>query len=64
MIQLATDPAASRHHDRLSQEVEGKAHAFSAQRGRSGHAWPFLSRTPERPTVPEGEKPIYGNNGS
>ncbi len=64
MIQLATDPAASRNHVRLSKEAEGKAQAYSTQRGRSGHAWPFLSRPAERPDLPQGEKPTDGNNGS
>ena len=34
------------------------------QRGRSGHAWPFLSRQPIRPARQEGEKPTPSDSGS
>ncbi len=65
MIQLASDPNASRPGFRPSnEEAEGKARAFQAQRGRSGHAWPFLSRPSERPARPESHKPASGDNGS
>ena len=43
MIQLANDPNASRTSNRPEQS-EAKGSNPGAQRGRSGHAWPFLSR--------------------
>ena len=62
MIQLATDPTASRPTYRPEHESEGKAHAFEAQRPRSGHAWPFLSRQAERPARQESQKPTSSDN--
>jgi hypothetical protein len=64
MIQLATDPTASRLSYRPPSEEQGKAQAFEAQRGRSGHAWPFLSRQPIRPARPDSQKPTSSDNGS
>jgi len=65
MIQLATDPTASRMSYRPEQdEEEPKGHAFQAQRGRSGHAWPFLSRQAERPVRQDGQRPASGDHGS
>ena len=64
MIQLATDPTAGKMSYRSSQEGEGRAHAFEAQRGRSGHAWPFIARQADRPTRPESQKPTAADNGS
>ena len=39
MIQLATDPTASRTSFRPQGDEQGKAQTLGAQRGRSGHAW-------------------------
>ena len=64
MIQLATDPTASRTGYRPQDEDEGKAQAAGAQRGRTGHAWPFLSRQPIRPSRQDGEKPTPTDSGS
>ena len=64
MIQLATDPTASRTSYRPQGDDEGKAQASGPQRGRSGHAWPFLSRQPIRPARQEGEKPTPSDSGS
>lgn len=65
MIQLATDPTAGKMGFRPTQEEEGKARAsFEAQRGRSGHAWPFLSRTTDRPARQESQRPTSSDNGS
>jgi hypothetical protein len=66
MIQLATDPTASRTSYRPQGEEPGKAQAqgFEAQRGRSGHAWPFLSRQPIRPSRQDSQKPTSSDNGS
>jgi len=63
MIQLATDPTASRMSYRPQGDEQGKAQALGPQRGRSGHAWPFLSRQPIRPR-PDSQKPTASDNGS
>ena len=47
MIQLATDPNASRLNWRPAA-AEAKENTVAARRGRSGHAWPFISRHAER----------------
>jgi hypothetical protein len=64
MIQLATDPNASRTSYRPQGEEQAKAQAFDAQRGRSGHAWPFLSRQAIRPSRQDSQKPTSNDNGS
>ncbi|NML42184.1 hypothetical protein HHL11_00385 [Ramlibacter sp. G-1-2-2] len=46
MIQLATDPNASRPNWRPAP-AEAKDGTLAASR-RSGHAWPFISRLEER----------------
>ena len=53
MIQLANDPNASRTSNRPEQS-EAKGSNPGAQRGRSGHAWPFLSKYAARP-APTGQ---------
>jgi hypothetical protein len=63
MIQLATDPTASRT-SYGPQGDDGKAQAASPQRGRSGHTWPFISRQPIRPARQEGQKPTPSDSGS
>ncbi|MEJ7931566.1 hypothetical protein WG922_16450 [Ramlibacter sp. AN1015] len=57
MIERANDPNASRAAWRVeSQSV--KTTAAGLQRGRAGHAWPFLSRHVERPRgVDTGKNP-------
>jgi hypothetical protein len=56
MIQLATDPNASRSTWRPAAEAQ----ANQAQRPtRSAHAWPFISRHGERPSVPQESKPTH-----
>ena len=50
MIQLATDPNASRQGWR-PVAAEGKE-AFARQ-GRTGHPWPFIARQAERPLAPQ-----------
>lgn len=64
MIQLATDPTASRTSYRPPSEEAGKALAAGMPRGRSGHAWPFLSRQPIRPGRQDGAKPTPSDSGS
>jgi hypothetical protein len=63
MIQLANDPNASRMSHRPAQN-DGKASSFAAQRGRSGHAWPFLSRYAGRPAQQDNQKPTANASGS
>jgi len=47
MIQLATDPNASRSNWRPTA-TEDKESPLSLRPVRSGHAWPFISRHGER----------------
>ena len=47
MIQLATDPNASRLNWRPAA-ADAKDDPAAARRVRSGHAWPFISRHAER----------------
>jgi hypothetical protein len=54
MIQLATDPNASRLNWRPAG-AEAKANPL-ARRGRNGHAWPFISRHDERPAAQQPAK--------
>ena len=51
MIQLATDPNASRSNWRPAA-AEAKESTLSPRR-RSGHAWPFISRHGERSGSPQ-----------
>jgi len=55
MIQLATDPNASRLNWRPAA-AEAKDNALAARRPRSGHAWPFISRHTERAGAPQDHK--------
>jgi hypothetical protein len=63
MIQLANDPNASKTSYR-PEHSEAKESNFSAQRGRNGHAWPFLSRYAARPTQQDEQKPAASDSGS
>jgi hypothetical protein len=57
MIQLATDPTASRMSYRLAQNEDGaKESSFESRRGRTAHAWPFLSRHTPQPVRQDGQK--------
>jgi hypothetical protein len=53
MIQLATDPQASRLNWR---PTAAEAQAKNLAQRRSGHAWPFISRHSERPVSQQGAK--------
>jgi hypothetical protein len=64
MIQLANDPNASRSFRPGPGEAEGKESTFETKRGRTGHAWPFLSRDAGRPARQESEKPNARESGS
>jgi len=63
MIQLANDPNASRTSNRPEQS-DAKGSNPGAQRGRNGHAWPFLSRYAARPTQQDNQKPSANDSGS
>ena len=64
MIQLATEPTASRMSYRPVQS-DGKVSIDETQRGRPGHAWPFLSRYAARPSQEqEGRKNAGTDSGS
>ena len=63
MIQLANDPNASRASYRPGQ-TEAKGSNLSAQRSRTGHAWPFLSRAATRPGEQDNQKPTASDSGS
>lgn len=55
MIQLATDPNASRSNWRPAA-AEAKDNALAARRPRNAHAWPFISRHGERAAAPQETK--------
>jgi hypothetical protein len=63
MIQLANDPNASRSGWRPTAN-DGKPAALDGQRGRSAHAWPFLSRYAARPVPQDGPKNPSNESGS
>ena len=63
MIQLATDPNASRTNWRpAAAAAEGKDDPLAPRR-RSGHAWPFISRHGERPAPTETKRPEPSKEG-
>ena len=64
MIQLATDPN-SRTAWRPAA-ADGKEAATAARSGRSGHAWPFISRHGERPApaAQDQKRPHHSESGS
>lgn len=55
MIQLATDPNASRSNWRPAA-AEAKDNTGATRRPRSAHAWPFLVRHAERSSTPQDPK--------
>ncbi len=64
MIQLATDPTASRMSYRPVQSEEEAKDSLEARRGRPGHAWPFLSRYATRPVRKDSQKTTGAESGS
>ena len=58
MIQLATDPNASRSTWRPAAEDQAN---LVQRRPRSAHAWPFISRHGERPAAPQDSKPTHSS---
>ena len=63
MIQLATDPDASRRTTWHPAAGEAKETPLVASR-RSGHAWPFISRHGERPVQQDSKREPSSDNGS
>ena len=64
MIQLANDPNASRSFRPGHAEADGKESTFDPKRGRTAHAWPFISRYAARPARQESDKPHARESGS
>jgi hypothetical protein len=63
MIQLASDPTASRKGWRPAP-ADGQGPSLEAQRTRSSHAWPFISRHGEKPAAQQPDKNTSGDSGS
>jgi hypothetical protein len=63
MIQLASDPTASRVNRRPAP-AESKEMSLAARSGRSGHAWPFISRYAEKPGSQQQAKKPSSDHGS
>jgi hypothetical protein len=63
MIQLASDPTASRVNWRPAPGV-GKDASLQAQRSRSGHAWPFISRYADKPVAQQQIRKPSSEHGS
>ena len=63
MIQLATDPNASRSNWRPAP-AEARDQDSTSRRQRSGHAWPFISRYAERPASQEPKRTPSSDSGS
>ena len=60
MIQLATETSS-----RIGWPTAAPKEANPlARKGRSGHAWPFISRQPERPAVAPPARREPSNHGS
>ena len=65
MIQLASDPTASRMSFRPTRsEGEAKESKLETRQGRTGHAWPFPSRYANRPAGQDGQKSKPSESGS
>jgi hypothetical protein len=64
MIQLATDPTASRTSYRPREAEDGKEQVEAGRRARPGHAWPFISRPAARPVQKDSQKPTANDSGS
>lgn len=63
MIHLASDPTASRMNWQPTS-AEGKGQSPQAQRARSGHAWPFISRQADKPAGQEQARQSSAHYGS
>ncbi len=64
LIQLATDPNA--RNAWRPAAADGKESPLAAKRGRTGHAWPFISRQADRLATPAQAHPRapHTDNGS
>ena len=60
MIQLATDPNASRSNWRPAAGAKEEETTLAGRRPR-GHAWPFISRYAERPAQAQEPKQTHHN---
>ena len=63
MIQLASDPNASRMNWRPAQ-TEDKAQAVPLTGARTRHAWPFISRYAGKPAAGDQPKKPGSEHGS
>ena len=63
MIQLASDPTASRSNWRPSQ-AEGQGESLQPRRGRAGHAWPFIARQADKPRAQQPAAKPSSEHGS
>ena len=64
MIQLASDPTASRTNWRPAPAGD-KGDSLDPRRARSGHPWPFISRYAGKPQAQERPKnPASADHGS
>lgn len=62
MIQLASDPAASRTNWRPAAPPAKEG--VQARGGRTGHSWPFISRYAEKPVAPQQATKPSSEHGS
>lgn len=62
MIQLASDPMASRLNWR--PPAEGKGEALQPQRAANRHAWPFISQYAEKPAAQQQARKPSHEHGS
>jgi hypothetical protein len=64
MIQLATDPTASRTNWRPAP-AEEKGVSLEPRRARAAHAWPFISRYADKPARQDTpQTPTSSDHGS
>ncbi|WP_298932451.1 hypothetical protein [uncultured Ramlibacter sp.] len=63
MIQLASQANAARMGVHAAAN-DGKSRNFEFQRGRSGHAWPFISRHAQQPAAQDSPKAAGSSAGS
>ncbi len=63
MIQLATEPPARRTSYRPAPS-ESKGSMSEVRRGRTSHAWPFLSRYAVQPSQRSDQKSAATDSGS
>lgn len=64
MIQLASDPNASRTNWQASQADERAAALTTELAGARRHAWPFISRHADKPAAPATQRKTPCEHGS